>query len=283
MLLGLIRETPFDRTREKVRNILFMIIINFLLRKTLIFEITWYRTKVIVYRVREEGLTASSHVLTKAQGLFRGETSKTMGTEKLTIFLLIQRTNNTLACLTVLCHVLKHITDTLFTFETLDLGATIMLGPTLTNNLTSQRTAKKYRMKVHSVSRGQATLPSSFTVSKLKNKQVIELQFPTLQRGMFTQTVNKPTNEKIRLFNRLSINFRLKSKRTEIAILRTIMPSLVNLMRTKKPILLPFLKAIHTMTTRNNYSVVRLGRKTTNTDSILLRKSLVVRIDYTQR
>ena len=283
MFLRLIRETPFDRTRKKVRNILFMILINFLLRKTLIFEIAWYRTKVIVYRIREEGLTASSHVLTKTQGLFRRETSKTMGTKKLAIFLLIQRINNTLACLTVLSHVLKHITDTLFTFETLNLSATVVLGPTLTNNLTSQRTAKKYRMKVHSIGRRQTTLPSSFTVSKLKNKQIIELQFPTLQRGMFTQTINKPTNEKIRFFNRLSINFRLKSKRTEITILRTVMPSLVNLMRTKEPILLPFLEAIHTMTTRNNYSIVRLRRKTANTDSILFRKSLVVRIDNTQR
>lgn len=283
MFLRLIRETPFDRTRKKVRNILFMVIINFLFRKTLILKITWYRTEVIVYRIREKGLATSGHVLTKTQGLFWGKTCKTMGTEKFAIFLLIQRINNALACLTVLSHVLKHITNTLFTFEALNLGTTIMLGPTLTNNLTRQGTAKKYRVKVHSMGRGQTTLPSSFTVSKLKNKQVIELQLPTLQRGMFTQTVNKPTNEEIRLFNRLSINFRLKSERTEITILRTIMPSLINLMRTKKPILLPFLKTIHTMTTRNNDSVVRLKRKTTNTDSILLRKSLVMRIDYTQR
>lgn len=283
MFLRLIRETPFDRTCKKVRNILFVIIINLLLRKTLIFEITRYRTEVIVYRIREEGLTTSSHVLAKTQGLFRRETSKTMGTEKFAIFLLIQRINNTLACLTVLSHILKNITDTLFTFETLNLGATIKLGPTLTDNLTSQRTAKKYRVKVHSISRGQTTLPSSFTVGKLKNKQIIELQFSTLQRGMFTQTVNKPTNEKIRLFNCLSINFRLKSERAEVTILRPIMPSLVNLMSTQKPILLPFLETIHTMTTRNNYSVVRLRRKTANTDSILLRKSLVMRIDNTQR
>lgn len=283
MFLRLIRETPFNRTRKKVRNILFVIIINLLLRKTLIFEITWYRTEVIVYRIREKGLTTSSHILTKSQDLFRRETSKTMGTEKLTIFLLIQRINNTLACLTILSHVLKHITNTLLTFKTLNLSATIMLGPTLTDNLTSQRTAKKYRMKVHSMGRGQTTLTSSFTVSKLKNKQVIELQFPTLQRRMFTQTVNETTNEKIRLFNRLSINFRLKSKRTKITIFRTIMPSLVNLMRTKKPILLPFLKAIHTMTTRNNYSVVRLRRKTANMDSIQFRKGLIMRINNTQR
>ena len=283
MFLRLIRETPFDRTRKKVRNILFVIIINLLLRKTLVLEITRYRTEVIVYRIREEGLATSSHILTKTQGLFRGKTSKTMGTKKLAIFLLIQRINNALACLTVLSHVLKHITDTLFTFKTLNLSATIVLGPTLSNNLTSQRTAKKYSMKVHSMGRGQTTFPSSFTVSKLKNKQVIKLQFPTLQRRMFTQTVDKPTNEEIRLFNSLSINFGLESERTEIAILRTVMPSLVNLMRTKKPILLPFLETIHTMTTRNNYSVVRLRRKTANTDSILLRKSLIMRIDNTQR
>lgn len=165
--------------------------------------------------------------------------------------------------------------------------------PQITNLPPIERRIEQNGVVVHTVFRGETALSGARTISKFHAEEVRKLyltidRFSTTifsddETGVFTNTIKKTTNRKIRFFLRFLVFRGLKSECTEKTLLRLQFHSLKQMIGARVPLLLSLFQTLITMTAGNRDFVIRLEREAPNRAMTLLSKFLVMRVDNSKR
>ena len=127
------------------------------------------------------------------------------------------------------------------------------------------------------------------TIRKLDDEQIREFHLPIFislrlriaitEARVLAKTIEKPPNRKIWLRFSILVNFGFECKRTKQTLLRRKTHLFNKMVSTRKPLLLTFFQALHTMTTRNTNTVIFFEPIGRNRNVHYFRHLAIVRIN----